>query len=46
MGCYQVVATATREGRLKVRNAALQRDLRDFANQWDRNLVEQGLGKA
>ena len=46
MGCYQVVATVTPDGRLKVRNAALQRDLRDFANQWDRNLVEQGFGKA
>jgi hypothetical protein len=46
MGCHQVVAEATREGRLKVRNAALLRDLRDFANQWDLNLMEQGFGKA
>ncbi len=46
MGCYQVVAEATREGRLKVRNAALLRDLRDFANQWDLNLMEQGFGRA
>lgn len=46
MGCYQVVAEATREGRLNVRNAALLRDLRDFANQWDHNLMEQGFGKA
>ena len=45
MGCYQVVATATREGRLKVRNAALLRDLRDFANQWDLKLMEQGFGR-
>ena len=29
----------------KVRNAALLRDLRDFANQWDLNLMEQGFGK-
>ena len=46
MGCYQVAAEATREGRLKVRNAVLLRDLRDFANQWDLNLMEQGFGKA
>jgi hypothetical protein len=46
MGCYQVVAEATREGRLNVRNAALLRDLRDFANQWDLNLMEQGFGRA
>ena len=46
MGCYQVVAEVTREGRLKVRNAALLRDLRDFANQWDLNLMEQGFGRA
>ena len=46
MGYYQVVAEATREGRLKVRNAALLRDLRDFANLWDQNLMEQGFGKA
>jgi hypothetical protein len=43
MGCYQVVAEATREGQLNVRNAALLRDLRDFANQWDLNLMEQGF---
>jgi hypothetical protein len=46
MGCYQVVAEVTPDGRLKVRNAALLRDLRDFANQWDLNLMEQGFGKA
>ena len=43
MGCYQVAAEAT-DGRLNVRNAALLRDLRDFANQWDLNLMEQGFG--
>ncbi len=46
LGCYQVIATVTPDGRLKVRNAALLRDLRDFANQWDLNLMEQGFGKA
>ena len=46
MGCYQVVAMVTLDGRLKVRNAGLLRDLRDFANQWDLNLMEQGFGKA
>ncbi len=46
LGAYQVVAELTREGRLKVRNAALLRDLRDFVNQWDHNLVEQGFGRA
>ena len=44
--CYQVVAEVTREGRLKVRNAALLRDLQNFADQWDLNLMEQGFGLA
>jgi hypothetical protein len=46
MGCYQVVAEVTREGRLKVRNAALLRDLQKFTNQWDLNLMEHGFGLA
>ena len=46
MGCYQVVAEVTREGLLRVKNAAMLQDLRDFANQWDCNLKEQGLPRA
>ena len=46
MGCYQVVAEVTREGRLRVKNAAMLHDLRDFANQWDCNIKEQGFGLA
>jgi hypothetical protein len=46
MGCYQVVAEVTQEGRLRVKNAAMLHDLRDFANQWDCNLKEQGFGLA
>jgi hypothetical protein len=46
LGAYQVVAEVTREGRLKVRNAALLRDLQKFANRWDQNLMEQGFGRA
>lgn len=46
MGCYQVVADVTQEGRLRVKNTAMLNDLRDFANQWDRNLKEQGFGLA
>ena len=46
LGAYQIVAEVTREGRLKVRNAALLRDLQNFTNQWDLNLMEQGFGLA
>jgi hypothetical protein len=46
MGCYQVVAEVRQEGRLRVKNAAMLHDLRDFANQWDCNLKEQGFGQA
>jgi hypothetical protein len=45
MGAWQVAATVTSEGRLTVRNSRLQRELRVFANQWDRNIAEQGFGK-
>lgn len=40
---YQVVAEATREGGLQVRDAHQLRDLRDFANQWDTNIHQQGF---
>ena len=46
LGAYQIVAEVTREGRLKVRHAALLRDLQNFTNQWDLNLMEQGFGLA
>jgi hypothetical protein len=44
MGCYQVVAEVTREGRLRVKNTAMLQDQRDFTNHWDINLKEQGFG--
>ena len=43
LGCYQVAAEVTRDGRLAVRDQFLLRDLRDFANQWDRNIRAQGF---
>jgi hypothetical protein len=46
MGAWQVAATVTPEGRMTVRNSRLQRDLRVFANQWDRNIAEQGFVEA
>ena len=46
MGAWQVAATVTPEGRLNVRNSQLQRDLRAFSNQWDRNLQQQGFVEA
>jgi len=46
MGAWQVAATVTPEGRLAVRDSQLQRDLRVFSHQWDRNLKEQGFGLA
>ena len=43
LGCYQVAAEVTQDGRLAVRDQCLLRDLRDFANQWDRNIRAQGF---
>ena len=46
LGCYQVVASVSGAGLIEPREPALIRDLREFANQWDRNLMEQGFGRA
>ena len=43
LGAYQVVAEVSREGLIKVKHSQAMNDLRDFANQWDRNLKEQGF---
>ena len=43
MGCYQVVATVSANGLLTVKHAALMQDLRNFANQWDSTLKQQGF---
>jgi hypothetical protein len=44
MGTYQVVAEVNSEGLIKVKHSQAMNDLRDFANQWDRNLKEHGFG--
>ena len=46
MGCYQVVATVSANGLLTVKHAALMQDLRNFANQWDGTLKQQGFTEA
>ena len=43
LGAYQVVAEVNSEGLIKVKQPRAMNDLRDFANQWDRNLKEQGF---
>jgi hypothetical protein len=43
LGTYQVVAEVNREGLIVVKQPRVMNDLRDFANQWDRNLKEQGF---
>jgi len=43
LGAYQVVAEVNSEGLIKVKQSRAMNDLRDFANQWDRNLKEQGF---
>ena len=43
IGCYQVVATVNANGQLTVKQAALRQDLRNFANQWDCTLQQQGF---
>jgi hypothetical protein len=43
LGAYQVVAEVSSEGLIKVKHSQAMNDLRDFANQWDRNLKEQGF---
>jgi hypothetical protein len=45
LGAYQVVAEVSSEGLIQVKQSRAMNDLRDFANQWDRNLKEQGFGE-
>jgi len=44
LGAYQVVAEVNSEGLIQVKQSRAMNDLRDFANQWDRNLKHQGFG--
>jgi hypothetical protein len=43
LGAYQVVAEASREGLIKVKQSQWMKELRSFAKQWDRNLKAQGF---
>jgi len=43
LGAYQMVAEVNIEGLIEVKHSQAMNDLRDFANQWDRNLKEQGF---
>jgi hypothetical protein len=43
LSCYQVVASMSSTGLIEPREPALLRDLREFANQWDCNLLQQGF---
>ena len=43
LGTYQVVAVVTAEGLVQVRQPRQMQELREFANQWDINLKEQGF---
>ena len=43
LGAYQVVAEASREGLIKVKQSRAMNELRNFANQWDLNLKAQGF---
>ena len=43
LGAYQVLAEVNREGLITIKQSRAMNDLRDFANQWDRNLKEQGF---
>ena len=43
LGAYQVVAEVTKEGLIVVKQPRAMNDLRDFANQWDINIKQQGF---
>ena len=43
LGAYQMVAEVNSEGLIEVKHSQAMNDLRDFANQWDINLKEQGF---
>lgn len=46
MSAYQVAAEVTESGQVRVLRPRLMRQLRGFANQWDRNIAEQGFLEA
>ena len=46
LGCYQVVAEATADGLVRVKDAHMAQDLRQFASQWDLNIKRQGFVEA
>ena len=43
LGAYQVVAEASREGLIKVKQSPWMKELRSFAKQWDINIKQQGF---
>jgi len=43
LAAYQVVAVVTAEGLLQVRQPKQMQELREFTNQWDTNVKEQGF---
>lgn len=43
LGCYQVAAEVNERDEVTVRDQRLLRDLRNFANQWDGNIKDQGF---
>ena len=43
LAAYQVVAVVNAEGGMQVRQPRQMQDLREFANQWDINIKEQGF---
>jgi hypothetical protein len=43
LGCYQVACEVDANGLQRVKDARLMRELREFAAQWDLNLVQQGF---
>jgi hypothetical protein len=43
LAAYQVVAVVNAEGAMQVRQPRQMQELREFANQWDINIKEQGF---
>jgi hypothetical protein len=43
VGLYQVAAEYDQFGKIRVRDAKLSKELSEFAEQWDRNVKEQGF---
>ena len=46
LNAYQVAAEVSEAGQVRVLKPRLMRQLREFANQWDRNIAEQGFQNA